>query len=144
MAATFKGMFLRFNKPLIQIEWVLICTNLVFAVFVALEQEIDHHFLPTTSSLALVIEEYRIALLAYLALGITSLVHIYFLVSPKKFFRDRSYIAMIYAVLYMFTAIILLLTLGFNHIIWIDRLAFFWIASVVYLGLRTQFTNANK
>jgi hypothetical protein len=65
-------------------------------------------------------------------------------VSPKKFFRDRSYIAMIYAVLYMFTAIILLLTLGFNHILWIDRLAFFWIASVVYLGLRTQHANANK
>jgi hypothetical protein len=144
MTVWLKDMFSRFNKPLIQIEWVLICTNLIFAVFVALEQEVDSHFLSPTSNLGIIIEEYRVAVIAYLALGITSLVHIYFLVSPKKFFRDRSYIAMIYAVLYMFTAIILLLTLGFNHILWIDRLAFFWIASVVYLGLRTQHANANK
>jgi hypothetical protein len=68
MTVWLKDMFSRFNKPLIQIEWVLICTNLIFAVFVALEQEVDSHFLSPTSNLGIIIEEYRVAVIAYLAL----------------------------------------------------------------------------
>jgi hypothetical protein len=143
MATMLKETLLRFNKPLVQIEWVLIVTNIILGAFVVIQQRTDN-FLPPTSNLGIILNDYQVVLAAYLALGLTSLVHAYFLLSPKKFFRDRSYIAMIYAVLYMFTTIILLLAIGFNHIMWVDRFSFFWIAGVVYLGLRTQFSHANK
>lgn len=142
MARSLQKLLLRFNKPLVQIEWVLIVTNIVLAGFVLLQH--TQEFLPTTSNFGLLIEQYELALTAYLSAGILSLVNIYLLFSKRDCVRARSYVVMAYALLYMFTTIIALLAAGINHLLWINRFSFFWIAGVVYLGLRTQYANADK
>ena len=142
MTGKIQELLIRFTKPIVQIEWVLIVTNIVLAVFVLLQRAND--FLPSTSNFGILIDQYELFLVAYLTVGALSLLHIYFLVCDRDCVRARAYLVMAYAISYMFTTVIVLLAAGYNHILWINRFSFFWIAGVVYLGLRTQYAHADK
>ena len=127
----------RFRKPLVLVEWVLSISNvLVASLVVALE--ISPGDVDEDSVVARFISDYEIVTGSFIILGLISIVNMAFLVGPGRNERYRSYIMMLYSITYAFLSFLVILSQGFDHILWINRLTLFWIASILYFSLRAQ------
>jgi hypothetical protein len=128
----------RFRKPLVLVEWVLSISNvLVASLVVALEISPGEPDLD--SIVSRFISDYEIVTASFIALGGISVINMAFLVGPGRNERYRSYIMMLYSTIYAFLAFLVVLSQGFDHILWINRLTLFWIASILYFSLRAQY-----
>jgi len=128
----------RFRKPLVLVEWVLSISNvLVASLVVALE--ISPGDVDEDSVVARFISDYEIVTGSFIILGLISIVNMAFLVGPGRNERYRSYIMMLYSITYAFLSFLVILSQGFDHILWINRLTLFWIASILYFSLRAQY-----
>jgi hypothetical protein len=132
----------RISIPLKAIEYIVAFLVIGSALIAVIEAFSDGPVIDSALSFRVLIEQYNVVAVLFAAMAAVALADIISLVSiPEKEKRYRKVATFTFATGFFFLGILSLLTLGFNHFLWLNDLGLAAISATLYLALKANDTD---